>query len=90
MRIRFYNARILTMADLTAPSIFTGEVWTEDEKILYCGPQDKAPQVTGEETAIDCGGNLLLPGFKNRHDVPSFERGRHAPWRMAEPAGLSL
>lgn len=67
MRIRFYNARILTMADLTAPSIFTGEVWTEDEKILYCGPQDKAPQATGEETAIDCGGNLLMPGFKNAH-----------------------
>lgn len=34
MRTRFYNARVLTMKDF---DIFLGEVWVEDNKIIYVG-----------------------------------------------------
>lgn len=34
MRTRFYNARILTMKDF---DVFSGEVWIEDNKIIYVG-----------------------------------------------------
>ncbi len=67
MKLRFYNARILTME---SEDIITGELWTEDEQITYVGPGK-----SGEENAasphfdreIDCSGNLLMPGFKNCH-----------------------
>ena len=64
MKIRFYNARILTMdgnCDLTE-----GELWTDGEKISYVGP---AKDCNGEnwDREIDCQGNVLMPGFKNAH-----------------------
>lgn len=73
MRIRFYNARILTMEE--GRDIFCGELWIENEKIIYVGngsDTEAAYQKAGftakdwdEET--DCCGNLLMPGFKNAH-----------------------
>ena len=69
MNIRFYNARILTMVE--EQEIFEGELWVEGSKITYVGVS-----VSDEEIArlnksftrnIDCGGNLLMPGFKNAH-----------------------
>ena len=72
MNTRLYNAKILTMKNA---EILSGEIWIQDERILYVG--------TGEDTAsiceklklqsilwdreIDCGGNLLMPGFKDAH-----------------------
>ncbi|MCR5789797.1 MAG: amidohydrolase [Lachnospiraceae bacterium] len=64
MKIRFYNARILTMRDDEA--LFEGELWTEDNLISYVG--DKKDN-SGErfDREIDCKGNVLMPGFKNAH-----------------------
>ncbi len=73
MRIRFYNARILSMKD--GQDIFEGELWTNDDKIIYC---DTTSQIEGYykdhpdamlvfDREIDCKGNLLMPGFKNAH-----------------------
>lgn len=73
MKIRFFNAKILTME--AGKEIFDGEVWIEDTKILYVGTgEDKEAffkrtgitcMIWDEE--IDCEGNLLMPGFKDAH-----------------------
>lgn len=73
MRIRFYNARILTMEE--GREIFTGELWVQDEKIVYVGDESgieaayKKVGFTGKDwdQERDCMGNLLMPGFKNAH-----------------------
>ncbi len=72
MNIRFYNAKILTMQDMT---VLEGELWVQDEKILYVGDGsdvDTVYQELSQESIvwnreIDCEGNLLMPGFKNAH-----------------------
>ena len=72
---RFYNARILTME---TDRLITGELWVQDGKILYVGDGSDTDGVCaggqGAEDGksrwdreIDCGGNLLMPGFKNAH-----------------------
>ncbi len=63
MNIRFYNARILAMAENM--DITEGEVWIEGNKISYVGPAKDDMPVWERE--IDGGGNLLMPGFKNAH-----------------------
>ena len=80
MRIRLYNARVLTM-EKDRP-IFRGEVWVEEDRILRVQEENEEEKreteklsseaVSGEEPPdfhkeIDCGGNLLMPGFKNAH-----------------------
>ncbi len=73
MQIRFYNARILTMA--SGNKIEKGELWTKDDKIVFVGEsrsEEKTAEYTGMVTTgwdreIDCNGNLLMPGFKNAH-----------------------
>ncbi len=62
MRIRFYNARILTMSDNT---ILEGELWTADKKIEYIGQSNPSDKPFDRE--IDCKGNLLMPGLKDAH-----------------------
>ena len=64
MKIRFYNARILTLADDNF-DIIEGELWVEDNKISYVGPGKKIREKWDRE--IDTNGNLLMPGFKNAH-----------------------
>ncbi len=64
MKIRLYNARILTMRE--GEEIFQGEIWTDGAQITYVGPSRKdTPKDFQRE--IDCRGDLLMPGFKNAH-----------------------
>ena len=78
MKIRLYNARILTMEE-NRP-VFPGEILVQDEEIIAViaeSPEceDNAVrdrQMGGEDEVvwdvqIDCEGNLLMPGFKNAH-----------------------
>ena len=73
MKIRFYNARIMTMTDGCA--LFSGELWVENDRILYIGDGsdlDDFYKRTGKDCIvwdreIDCEGNVLMPGFKNAH-----------------------
>ena len=60
MRLRFYNAKILTMED---ENIIEGELHTDNERISYIGTAKP-----GEfDREIDLGGNLIIPGFKDAH-----------------------
>lgn len=73
MKIRLYNARILTMEE--EKNIFFGEIRILDEKIVYVGDGSDADKICKEkgmteitwDEEIDCEGNLLMPGFKNAH-----------------------
>lgn len=72
MNYRFYNARILTMKN---QDIFTGELWVQDDRILYAGDGSDVDTVYQKlnlgsiiwDREIDCEGNLLMPGFKDAH-----------------------
>lgn len=65
MKIRIYNAKILTMEE--GRKIFQGEIWIDGNEITYVGQE----QTTGQEEAwdqeIDAEGNLIMPGFKDAH-----------------------
>ncbi|MCH5252658.1 MAG: amidohydrolase [Lachnospiraceae bacterium] len=63
MKIRFYNARILTMEP--GSEILEGELHVEDDLISYVGEPSGEQKKWDRE--IDCERNLLLPGFKNAH-----------------------
>ena len=72
MNIRLYNAKILTMEKHR--EIFEGEVWIKNEKIAYLADTlELQTQMNGDfpkihwDIELDCGGNLLMPGFKNAH-----------------------
>lgn len=70
MKIRLYNARILTMEE--GKDIFLGEIRIRDEKIIYVGNGSDADALSQDDSEgvweeIDCKGNLLMPGFKNAH-----------------------
>lgn len=62
MRILLKNAKILKM---TAEPILEGEVVVCDNKIEYVGLARK--HIEKFDKVVDCGGNLLMPGFKNAH-----------------------
>lgn len=62
MKIRIYNARILTMTD--GIKVFEGELHTDGDIISYIG-KDKGEEIFDRE--IDAKGNLIMPGFKNAH-----------------------
>lgn len=62
MRIRLYNAKILTMKD---QNVIEGEIWTNDSVIEYVGETKSSDTAFDKE--IDCKGNLLMPGLKNAH-----------------------
>lgn len=64
--IRFYNGRVLTLANGIEPENI--EVWTEGDKISFVGVPSDAQlksRVFGRE--YDLKGNLLMPSFKNAH-----------------------
>ena len=61
MKLRFYNAKILTMQD---ENIINGELHVDGDKISYIGAE-KLDETFDRE--IDLGGNLIIPGFKNAH-----------------------
>ncbi len=67
MRIRFFNARIMSM--VKGCEITEGEVWTQDDRITFVGSEKEGLQTDGEpfDREIDCKGNVLMPGFKNAH-----------------------
>ncbi len=64
MKIRIYNARILTMQK--DQPLFCGELQVEDGKITYVGEEGKKAEGIWDRE-IDAKGNLLMPGFKNAH-----------------------
>lgn len=67
MKIRLYNARILTM-EKDRP-IFQGEIWVENDRIIYVGKGKslKEREDKSFDKEIDCEANLLMPGFKDAH-----------------------
>lgn len=73
MNIRMYNAKILTMKE--RESIFEGEIWIQNDRILYVGDGTDTEQVYQKrpdacivwDRELDCKGNLLMPGFKDAH-----------------------
>ena len=66
MQIRFYNAKIMTMAEGTA--WMEGELWVRDRRIVYVGDGAGRPEeVPVWDREIDAEGNLLMPGFKDAH-----------------------
>ena len=67
MKIRFYNARIMTMEH--GCDIQHGELAVVDDRIAYVGPERTAEQLAGSEwdREVDAKGDVLMPGFKNAH-----------------------
>ena len=63
MKIRFYNARIMT-AEKDC-SIINGELHTDNDIISYIGEENRNDE--NFDRQIDCNGNLIIPGFKNAH-----------------------
>lgn len=61
MKLRFYNAKILTMQD---ENIINGELHIDGDKISYIGTEKTDEKFDRE---IDLQGNLIIPGFKNAH-----------------------
>ncbi len=83
MKIRFYNAKILTLIH-DKYEIIEGELWIRGNSISYIGKPKRNKELWNRE--IDVEGNLLMPGFKNAHthsamtflrsyadDLPLFE-----------------
>ncbi len=62
MKLRFYNAKIMTMSD---DSIISGELHTDGGKISYVGAAK--PDSGSFDREIDLSGKLIIPGFKNAH-----------------------
>ena len=61
MKLRFYNADLLTEA---GKDIFNGEIHTDGDRITYIGTEKGDGQFDRE---INLGGNLIMPSFKNAH-----------------------
>ena len=68
MKIRIYNARIITMAD--GADIIEGELHTDGDKISFAGSSSDAKKVCEGavwDREIDACGNVIMPGFKDAH-----------------------
>ena len=78
MNIRFYNAKILQLAEDDSLYIIEGELWVNGCEICYIGDGSDSEEVLRAlgpivwERQIDAGGNLLMPGFKNAHTHTSM------------------
>ncbi len=67
MNTRFYNATILKLNSFDEWVLESGDVWVQGAVITCVGqPHDGSAHVVWDRE-IDCGGNLLMPGFKNMH-----------------------
>ncbi|MDE6031495.1 MAG: amidohydrolase [Oscillospiraceae bacterium] len=62
MKLRLYNAKIMTMLD---DGIIEGELHTDGGVISYVGAGSEKSWSFDRE--IDLKGNLIIPGFKNAH-----------------------
>lgn len=73
MNTRFYNAKILKLAEDHKFEVVEGELWVKGNTICYIGAGGDAAEVCKEDEGliwdreIDVQGNLLMPGFKNAH-----------------------
>lgn len=68
MKIRIYNAKIITMTN--GIDILEGELHIEDEHISFVGTQEDANKFLKEtvfDREIDADGNIVMPGFKDAH-----------------------
>lgn len=65
MNVRFYNARILTMAE--GLRVRAGELWVRGSEIVHVGLEEDEEEPLGWDREIDVQGNLLMPGFKDAH-----------------------
>ena len=65
MKIRLYNAKILTMAE--GEDIFESEVHVDGNEISFVGTADEVPGGLSFDKEIDCEGNVLMPGLKDCH-----------------------
>ncbi len=64
MKLRLYNAKIMTMLD---ESVIDGELHTNGGVIKYVGAAGEKMSSDGFDREIDLKGNLIIPGFKNAH-----------------------
>lgn len=72
MNTRLFNAQILTMEENR--DIFRGEIWVRNDRIAYVVEENALkslrrggiPRIRWD-MEVDCGDNLLMPGFKNAH-----------------------
>jgi len=65
MQIRFYNAKIMTMAEGTAWT--EGELWVQDRRIVYVGDGTRRPEeVPVWDREIDQKGTFLYLGLRTR------------------------
>lgn len=62
MKLRFHNAKILTMEN---ENIIDGELHTDGGKIAYIGKKTDSSGKFDRE--IDLAGDLIIPGFKDAH-----------------------
>ncbi len=68
MKIRIYNAKIITMANGT--DILEGEIHIDDERISFTGTKEEAGKLNEQpvwDKEIDACGNVIMPGFKDAH-----------------------
>ena len=97
MNTRFYNAKILTLADHHKFEITEGELWVKGNTICYIGDGTDTADVCKEgevlvwDREIDACGNLLMPGFKNAHThtAMTFLRSYADDLPLAGLAGIS-
>ncbi|MCI9079106.1 MAG: amidohydrolase [Lachnospiraceae bacterium] len=68
MKIRIYNAKIITMVNGT--DILEGEIHIDGERISFAGTEEEAKEIKDNVTwdkEIDACGNVVMPGFKDAH-----------------------
>ena len=68
MKIRIYNARVLSMKN--GCEIIEGEVHTEGSQITFAGEKSDGIKIAGDikfDREIDAEGNVIMPGFKDAH-----------------------
>lgn len=63
MRVRIYNAKILTMEN---EELIEGEIWVDNGIIIYVGAEG-CVEKSYFDREIDACKNLVMPGFKNAH-----------------------